>query len=278
MGESFSRKPSLEALKRSEVRRWRLPTLEHVRHRHPGQEWIPHWHSEWSFGAIVRGACLCSIDGKPAKAVAGDVLAISPHTVHTGALADIDGSESVSVVMLYVATEWLEEKALVPPRGSGFVSQPESARAASNLHSPEQIEQWLRALLPWLCDALPIQSSNPTASARQTLKAFEQGVLEGELSIHALAERCRISRERLHRVISRWTGMNPSEYLRALRVNRARELLLDGEPLSAIAAASGFADQAHFTRAFRQSFGYTPGDLQAALRKRADADGQPAVA
>ncbi|EJE51387.1 DNA-binding domain-containing protein, AraC-type, partial [Acidovorax sp. CF316] len=40
-----------------------------------------------------------------------------------------------------------------------------------------------------------------------------------------------------------------------------------GEPAAAVAAECGFADQAHFTRWFRRSFGYTPGDLlQAAER------------
>ncbi|WP_093443699.1 helix-turn-helix domain-containing protein [Variovorax sp. 770b2] len=41
-----------------------------------------------------------------------------------------------------------------------------------------------------------------------------------------------------------------------------------GESVAAVAADCGFADQAHFTRWFRRTFGYTPGDLvQASLQQ-----------
>jgi transcriptional regulator GlxA family with amidase domain len=62
--------------------------------------------------------------------------------------------------------------------------------------------------------------------------------------------------------------MSPAEYLRAVRVLRARQLLLDGAPIARVAAEGGFADQAHFTRCFRRAFGYTPGDVVRATHQR----------
>jgi AraC family transcriptional regulator len=48
------------------------------------------------------------------------------------------------------------------------------------------------------------------------------------------------------------------------RVERARQLLSRGTlPLKAIAAATGFADQAHMTRTLRDRLGITPGQLRA---------------
>ena len=41
--------------------------------------------------------------------------------------------------------------------------------------------------------------------------------------------------------------------------NRAKAMLAGDMPLAEIALATGFADQPHFTKAFRQIFGTTPG-------------------
>lgn len=43
------------------------------------------------------------------------------------------------------------------------------------------------------------------------------------------------------------------------RVERAKQMLVESEgPLTSIAAETGFADQAHFTRVFRKTVGTTP--------------------
>jgi transcriptional regulator GlxA family with amidase domain len=76
-----------------------------------------------------------------------------------------------------------------------------------------------------------------------------------------MARQCGVSRERIHQVIKRWIGMSPSDYLRTIRLQRAKDMLLNGQPVASVAAACGFADQAHFRRWFGRAFGYTPGDL-----------------
>ncbi len=59
-------------------------------------------------------------------------------------------------------------------------------------------------------------------------------------------------------------GSSPGEYVRRLRLEwAAQELLRSGRPLAEIALAAGFADQSHFTRAFRSAFGVTPGQFRA---------------
>lgn len=253
--------------RRSEVRRWTLPPIERVHHRQPGQEWVPHWHDEWSLGAIVQGECLCSVGGSPVRAVSGDILAIAPQTVHTGALAAAGSSAHVSVVMFYVAPAWFATQGLAPPPGSGFLCQPALAAAAEGLSTAGEVAAWIVRALPAFAAGLAPAAGRraPSPAARAILAAMGDGLAGGE-SVAALAERCGISRERLHRVIRRWTGMSPSAYLRALRLHRARERLFDGESPASAAAACGFADQAHFTRVFRQAFGYTPGDLREARR------------
>lgn len=259
------------ALNRSEVRRLRLFDLEHVRHHQHGQEWVPHWHDEWSFGAIVQGECRCSVAGRPFLPRTGDLIAIAPGVVHTGALTAQAHSGAVLVTMFYVPSAWLEQAGLAAPACSGTVRAPGLSREARDLGSAEAAQEWLRRAVPTLARALrrgPAAQGEPIPSdaVRALIERVQSGVLNGEHTVSGLASHCAVSRERLHRVLTEWIGMSPSDYLRAVRLHRARQLVLSGEPVASVAAECGFADQAHFTRWFKRTFGYTPGDLAQATR------------
>lgn len=62
----------------------------------------------------------------------------------------------------------------------------------------------------------------------------------------------------LVRVFSTETGLPPHAYQTQLRINRAKTLLVQGQPIAEIAQATGFADQAHFSRQFKRLNGVTP--------------------
>jgi AraC-like DNA-binding protein len=64
-------------------------------------------------------------------------------------------------------------------------------------------------------------------------------------------------------------GCSIGEYVRRLRIEAAcEELSRANKPLSAIAAAAGFYDQAHFTNVFKAHVGVTPGQFRAFRRAR----------
>jgi transcriptional regulator GlxA family with amidase domain len=53
-------------------------------------------------------------------------------------------------------------------------------------------------------------------------------------------------------------GITPYQYLSTIRVNKAKVLIETGTPLIEVAAQTGFADQSHFTRFFKNFIGLTP--------------------
>jgi AraC-like DNA-binding protein len=262
------------SMNRSLVRRLRAFDLEHVRHTRSRQEWIPHWHTEWSFGAVVRGQCRCSVGGQAMHAREGDLIAIAPGVVHTGvldaALSPQDAPDDVLVVMLYVPASFLGHEGLPQPARSGNAHAPALAAQAAGLQSVAEVQAWLQAAVPVLSAALAAGEpaaghGAPSPAERALLERLRAAVLAGEHRVDAVARRCGVGRKRLHQVLSQWVGMAPSDYLRTARLHRARDLLARHEPLAAVADACGFADQAHFTRWFRRAFGYTPGDWVQAL-------------
>ncbi|MEZ5345518.1 MAG: AraC family transcriptional regulator [Pyrinomonadaceae bacterium] len=75
-----------------------------------------------------------------------------------------------------------------------------------------------------------------------------------------LANEANVHPVHLSAVFRRFQDRTIGEYLQELRVKRASQLLLDPEnSLSDIAVTTGFADQSHFTRIFKNKTGMTPG-------------------
>jgi AraC-like DNA-binding protein len=62
---------------------------------------------------------------------------------------------------------------------------------------------------------------------------------------------------------------SPHRYLLMRRLEHTRPLLRGSGPLAEIAVEAGFADQSHFTRAFKAAFGLTPGRYRLLTSKEA---------
>ena len=87
-------------------------------------------------------------------------------------------------------------------------------------------------------------------------------------SLGELASSVGISRFQLLRRFTHLYGMPPRAWLLNRRVERARQLIADGERLSVAALRAGFADQSHMTRTFTRMYGFTPGEWQRVHRRR----------
>lgn len=271
--------PEAGLSRHSSVRRWHVegqPALEQVMHHRPGQEWAPHWHEDWSIGAVLAGRCRFSLGGRRHTASAGDLLAIAPGAVHTCGL-DAGAGGDTRVVMVYAPLPWLAARGVAMPRGSAREPMPALAAEAQGLcdsgddSGSAGAAAWLRRAASALAGGASLLPGDPDPSgraARQVLAALQRAAAGGEHApdIGGLARDCALSREHFHRVATRWLGLSPGEYLRAARMARARRLLLDGASIAQAAQACGFADQAHLTRWFSRHFGYTPGALVQAIR------------
>jgi AraC-like DNA-binding protein len=103
------------------------------------------------------------------------------------------------------------------------------------------------------------------------LEDFVADRLGDDLSLDHLAQAVGVSRSHFGRVFKQTTGQSPFEWLRAKRIERAKELLADGEiPVAEVALATGFADQAHLTRVFGRAVGMPPGLWQRTRRRFRD--------
>ena len=83
------------------------------------------------------------------------------------------------------------------------------------------------------------------------------------LDIGVLARRAHMSRTQFHVRFQRALGMSPMQYVRSLRVDKAKQLLLTTTlPVGEVAATVGYDDQLHFSRVFRSAAGASPTDYR----------------
>jgi len=79
------------------------------------------------------------------------------------------------------------------------------------------------------------------------------------LSLRSVARQVGIHPVHLAAMFRRFHGCSVGEYVRLRRFDRARRMVADtGYSLAQVALDSGFADQSHLTRTFRQFAGMTP--------------------
>lgn len=116
----------------------------------------------------------------------------------------------------------------------------------------------------WLELAVVRLVGEPTAPAVREPRAVRRAReylhanVGASVSLDELASVSGLGRFQIMRAFARHLGRTPHAYLRHLRLTRSLLLLREGTPTIEVATQLGFADQSHFTRAFREEFGVTP--------------------
>ena len=78
------------------------------------------------------------------------------------------------------------------------------------------------------------------------------------LSTATIAARLDMSVRQLDRLFQAELGVGPAAVYRAMRIEHGRWMLRATHSIADVASLTGFADAAHFSRAFRKQFGVSP--------------------
>ncbi len=104
----------------------------------------------------------------------------------------------------------------------------------------------------------PVERQEIPAGFAAALDEFEQNLSEDVTSAW-LAQRSKLSPQRLARLTKRLFGLTPTQLITKTRIATASRLLREThKSIAEIAQASGFYDHSAFTRAFRSATGVTP--------------------
>ena len=102
-----------------------------------------------------------------------------------------------------------------------------------------------------------------SALLKRAMAYVEQRIGDETLGVDDLSREMSVSRATLNRKLQALTNLSPAEFIRYLRLQRARELLeKNAGTVAEIAYQVGFGSPSHFSAAFHERFGIPPSEIQ----------------
>lgn len=109
----------------------------------------------------------------------------------------------------------------------------------------------------------PVSTLSPGGSLSdyylQTAFLYIEKNFMNDISVESIAAQCNIHRNQLLKLFKERIGQGPQEYLIKYRMSRAAQLLITTDfSVNEIGNAVGYANQLHFSRAFKNVYGMSP--------------------
>ena len=96
------------------------------------------------------------------------------------------------------------------------------------------------------------------------MKVVNENLSDSDFNVEKMCDEVGVSRTQLHRKLKEMTGVPTSEFLRNIRLNEAARLIKEGKiNITQVSYMVGFANNSHFSTAFKKYFGMSPSEYAA---------------
>lgn len=243
------------------------------------QTFAPHTHPTYVLALITHGALRFRCGNEVLVAPSGSACLINPGEVQTGEAASEHGcaywsayvppnvfglaeaqSRFVPHAPLF-ARHVVRERAIVDALGAFF----SDVQAPPGLARTERLLDCLSNVSLHCAGAIWEPGEVDSRLVRRA-KDFLSENFDQPIRLENVAHACGVTGFHLTRTFKKHTGLALHAWLVQYRVERARAMMMGGEPVVWTALACGFSDQSHMTRWFRRLLGLTPGDVRAMSR------------
>lgn len=242
--------------------------IEQIEAFFQGNAYGMHRHDTYAIGRTIAGVQAFNYRGGHQQSLPGQTMVLHPDEAHDGQAGTDDGFH---YRMIYVNPALVQ--GVIGGQPLPFIEQgiTENARLKAAvsilLEQSNGYANSIEETDAMVALALALNAAAGNTSARRAkdfsstklahdylLDAWNQAVSMEDLSIITGRDRWSLSRD-----FRMFYGTSPSRFLTLRRLDMARQKMLAGNSLVDVAATTGFADQAHMTRHFTQTFGISPG-------------------
>jgi AraC-like DNA-binding protein len=243
-----------------------LMSARFVRH-----SFAPHSHDELMIGVMHAGVKSFRCGNSREYAAPGNLVVVNPGEMHTG---EREQGRELIYAALYVSETALAAMLTRSPSDCSIIGQTViddrdiwqyldvAQRLAMSGDDAAAAEEAMTCGVSLLfdrygaCGLVHSEAGCPKAFNRAL--EFLQARACDHISLEDASKASGVGLFHLIRLFQKHLGLTPYAYLTQVRIAKSRQLLRLGEPVAQVALDVGFADQAHFTKRFKQFTGTTP--------------------
>jgi AraC-like DNA-binding protein len=255
--------------------------------------YAPHRHDTYGIGVTTHGVQSFDYRGETRHSLAGDVYVLHPDEVHDGRPGANDGYGYRTLYLDPALVRDALDGAALPFVRTPVTNDPtlrrvvwallgQMTRPIDDLRGTEMVSVLANALSRVSGSQIggsqirnpsraPIQiDAAAVAKARDLLASnMDQTVTSGDLETATGHDRWSLSRQ-----FRAAYGVSPHRFQTLRRLDQAQHLIRAGATLADAACRTGFSDQSHLSRHFRNAFGIPPGVWRSLIKSGApDAGG-----
>lgn len=253
--------------------------VDRIEARFSGAAYAPHRHDTYAIGVTLGGVQSFDYRGETRHSLPGQLVVLHPDELHDGRAGDGAAFRYRTAYIRPADLQQVLGGRTLPFIDGGLSSDPRLADAIDALLAdydrPLTGLEYQDALVG-IAAALEAASGGVAVirranrEAAQAARDYIDACLDETFSLAELEQATGHDRWRLSRDFRAMFGASPYRYLILRRLEKARGLLLDGRSGADVAAACGFADQSHFVRLFRKTWGLTPNAWLKAMKPAHD--------
>ncbi|MDV3348713.1 AraC family transcriptional regulator [Leptothoe sp. ISB3NOV94-8A] len=238
-----------------------------------------HFHEAYTIGFNESGQGCCLHHGENRILGSGSFNLINPGDIHTGQVASTEGWGFRNIYVEFSQIEQLLTQLDWPGHDIPYFKAP-IVKAPSVqpifyelfhcLTTPSSQLKQQSLLLELLSKLFQLNAENsfivrpvqPESTAVAHVRTYLEAHYADNVSLDKLAQLVNLSSYYLIRCFRQQVGCAPHQYQRHWRLIQAKRALRNGGSLTEIATDHGFYDQSHLNRAFKKTYGVTPGQYQ----------------
>ncbi len=228
----------------------------------------PHRHDTYTIAVTTSGIQSFNYRGTRWKSLPGQAVILHPDEVHDGYCSNQAGFSYHAAYLPPAHVQTVIGGAALPYLADPVSDDADLVGAARRLIAmctaevdlfgyQDALHQFVSAIQR--CEnGPPLARRNINRDAVMRVREFLDSVPAPGTNLDQLEELAGYDRWQLSRDFRALLGTSPYRYLQCRRLELAKHLLRGGMGIAAAAHEAGFADQSHFGRIFRRTFGTTP--------------------